>query len=298
MILENQSKNQNKILILGKGYIGKGLFDFLSNNHIVLWKNRIELDYGNQKELNKFILNNGVSTVINCFGFTGKPNVDEAEAKKDICWELNVVTPLNVLNTCNNIGIKYIHISSGCIYSGYKREYLETDTPNFGLFDESSFYSKSKHAFETLSQENDLKIIRIRMPICYDINNPRSYLSKIMKYPNLIDMINSKTFIPDLCGFVESLMVNCESWKGQDIYNVVNQDPLTTYDVIKILNDGNKGNWNNLDPRWIALCELDTVAPRSNCVLDNTKASKFYKFKTETEFMNMIMNNINGIRGA
>jgi dTDP-4-dehydrorhamnose reductase len=239
-----------------------------------------------------------VSTVINCFGFTGKPNVDEAEAKKDICWELNVVTPLNVLNTCNNIGIKYIHISSGCIYSGYKREYLETDTPNFGLFDESSFYSKSKHAFETLSQENDLKIIRIRMPICYDINNPRSYLSKIMKYPNLIDMINSKTFIPDLCGFVESLMVNCESWKGQDIYNVVNQDPLTTYDVIKILNDGNKGNWNNLDPRWIALCELDTVAPRSNCVLDNTKASKFYKFKTETEFMNMIMNNINGIRGA
>ena len=219
MILENQSKNQNKILILGKGYIGKELFDFLSNNHIVLWKNRTELDYGNQKELNKFILNNGVSTVINCFGFTGKPNVDEAEAKKDICWDLNVVTPLNVLNTCNNIGIKYIHISSGCIYSGYKQEYLETDTPNFGLFDESSFYSKSKHAFETLSRENDLKIIRIRMPICYDINNPRSYLSKIMKYPNLIDMINSKTFIPDLCGFVDSLIINCESWKGQDIYN-------------------------------------------------------------------------------
>jgi dTDP-4-dehydrorhamnose reductase len=298
MISNNPSKNLNNILILGKGYIGAELSKTLSENNNVLFKNKTELNYADQNELTKFILVNDITIVINCFGFTGRPNVDEAESKKDICWDLNVVTPLQIVNTCNKIGVKYIHISSGCIYSGYSRDFTEEDVPNFGMFDESSFYSKSKHVFETLSRYNDLKIVRIRMPICYDITNPRNYLSKIMKYPNLIDMTNSKTFIPDLCGFVNALIDSELSWNGQDIYNVVNPIPLTTHDVISLLNKGNEGAWNKLDPHWITMSELDTVAPRSNCVLDNTKASKLYNFRNETEFMWMIMNNINGIQTA
>jgi len=298
MILKNLSKTPNNILILGGGYIGTELLCSLLGKYNIFTHQRKDLDYFNKNDLSKFILNNNISIVINCSGFTGKPNVDEAEIKKNLCWDLNVVGPLKIVDTCNKLSVKYIHISSGCIYSGYSKEFVEEDSPNFGLFDESSFYSKSKHAFETLTKEHDLKIIRVRMPICYDINNPRNFLSKIMKYPNLIDMINSKTFIPDLAGFVDALIDADISWVGQDIYNVVNPDPLTTCDVIKLLNEGNEGSWNKLDPNWISISELGTVAPRSNCVLDATKASRIYNFKTETEFMWMIMNNINGIQSA
>lgn len=298
MTSKNQSKNPNNILILGGGYIGRELFYSLLGEYVVALRQKRELNYYDQNELSKFILNNDISIVINCFGFTGIPNVDEAEIKKNECWDLNVVKPLKIVDTCNKLGVKYIHISSGCIYSGYEKDFTENDSPNFGLFDHSSFYSKSKHAFETLTENNDLKIIRIRMPICYDIKNRRNYLSKIMKYPNLIDKRNSKTFIPDVGGFIKAL-INCNiSWIGQNIYNVVNPDPLSTHEVVDLLNSGNKGKWDKLDPNWVSMSELDILAPRSNCILDNTKASKIYKFDTETEYMWRIMNNINGVQAS
>lgn len=291
------TRKWNNILILGDGYLGNEIFNFLKKKAYNLYKkSKSELDYNDSNSLGRYILNNDINLVINCSGFTGKPNVDEAEHKKQLCWQLNVVSPLQVAKTCNGLGVKCVHVSSGCIYSGYSKHFVEEDTPNFGLFNESSFYSKSKHAFETLTQDLNLKILRIRMPICYDLTNPRNYLNKIMKYPNLIDFSNSKTFIPDLCGFIDTMLDQPNSWWGgkQDIYNIVNPEPLATYDVVELLNKGNEGGWRKLDPKWITLSELDTVAPRSNCVLNNNKASKLYQFKTETQFMWMIMNNING----
>lgn len=301
MKLSDMSKKTwSNILILGKGYLGSELSKYLCNlNYTIYHVNRSECDYHNQNELWKYLLNNNIDCVINCAGFTGRPNVDQAEFQKQLCWDLNVVIPQQVAKTCHNLGIKCIHISSGCIYSGYSKQFTEEDTPNFGMFDESSFYSKTKHAFETVTRDLNVKILRIRMPICYNVGNPRNYLTKIMNYPNLIDMVNSKTFIPDLCGFIDTILKNMTpSWwyNKQDIYNIVNPEPLTTFDVVDLLNRGNEGGWKKLDPKWISISELDVIAPRSNCVLDNTKASKIYKFKTETEFMWMFMNNINGIQ--
>jgi len=295
--LAKNSNDNHHILILGKGYLGGEIEKYLKKLHYTVSNlSRSELNYGNQTDLWKFILNNSVDCVINCSGFTGRPNVDEAEFKKELCWELNVTIPQQIAKTCHNLGVKCIHISSGCIYSGYHKNFTEEDVPNFGLFDDSSFYSKSKHAFETVTRDLNVKILRIRMPICYDITYPRNYLTKIMNYPNLIDMLNSKTFLPDLNGFLDTILKNMtSSWwnQKQDIYNIVNPEPLTTFDVIKMLNWGNEGRWKDLEPNWITMSELDTLAPRSNCVLDNTKASKIYKFNTETEFMWMIMDNIN-----
>lgn len=289
----------NNILILGRGYIGTRLYEYLRNSlESVTIVGSGELDYHNSKEFGRFILNNGINTVINCSGFTGRPNVDEAERRKEECWFLNVTSPLHINQICNKFNVHYIHISSGCIYNGYNWDYTEKDTPNFGLFNESSFYSKSKHAFEIMSEELDNKIIRIRMPVCNDLTNPRNYIKKIMEYPNLIDYCNSKTYIPELCGFIQALLDSDIDWSGQDIYNVVNQDPLSTKDVIDQLNRMNEGNWFKLNPNWVDLESLDIKAPRSNCALDNTKASKIFKFSSETIMMNMVCNFNNGIAAS
>ena len=283
------------ILILGRGYIGNYLSKFLESEYSVKIVSFSELDYSDQKELSKFLLNNNIDYVINCSGFTGRPNVDEAESKKELCWQLNTVNPTEVVKTCNKIGVRCIHISSGCIYNGYEKVFTENDTPNFGMFDESSFYSKSKHAFETLTRGFDLKILRLRMPICNDLTNPRNYLKKIMDYPNLIDMVNSKTYVPDLCGFIHALIKSDVSWAGQDIYNVVNGNPLTTYDIIEHLETSNKGRWPKFSPKtWVKLSDLKINAPRSNCLLDNTKASEIFKFHTEEEVLDMVIDYNNG----
>jgi len=271
----------DNILVLGRGYIGTYLSDYLSTKYNVLTKSSKELNYHDKNVLRKFLEDNRIKLVINCSGFTGRPNVDEAESKKEECYQLNVVCPLSVATTCNTLGVRCFHMSSGCIYSGYEKDFKEKDAPNFGMFNESSFYSKTKHSFEMLSRDLNVSILRLRMPICENVDNPRNYLYKIMRYPNLVDIRNSKTFLRDLAGFTEALF-SCRSEMlklNQQIYNVVNPKPLTTKEVIEELN----GLGFNLNPNWVNQDELKLAAPRSNCILDNSKVMEIYKFRDEKE---------------
>jgi hypothetical protein len=119
-----------------------------------------------------------------------------------------------------------------------------------------------------------------------------------MDYPNLVDFKNSKTYIPDLCNFLDNLIEKSTNWIGQDIYNVVNSEAMTTKDVVDQLNQMNEGNWKKLTPNWVPIEDLNIIAPRSNCVLDNTKALGIYPLHTETEILNMVCNFNNGVEEA
>jgi len=261
----------SNVLILGAGYVGTELFCHSAKEHINYYlKSKKDLDYTNNLELRKFILNNDISYVVNCSGFTGRPNVDEGEIKKKECWYLNVLLPLKISKICKDIGIGYIHISSGCIYSGYEKEFTEHDEPNFGLYDHSSFYSKSKHAFEILNDYGCT--IRVRMPFSDDLNE-RSYITKILKYDNLVNFKNSKTYIPDLCSFIEYIITKNISTSSIGVINFVNpeaQDTEYVTGIMKAYNLENK-NWKFVD-----INGINITAPRSNCVLSIDKLKTLF----------------------
>jgi len=267
------------ILILGNGYTGSELYKFLLHTyHTCYVVSRNLLDYHDQTKLRRFILNKDINYVINCFGFTGKPNVDEAEVKKTECWNLNVKVPLLVNNTCKSLNVNYIHISSGCIYTGYDKKYTEEDSPNFGLFNESSFYSKCKHAYETLSDYG--AIIRIRMPIS-DKWTDRNYLKKIRDYSNLVNFKNSKTYLPDLARFVQTIIDTKINMHDIGIINFVNPDPQDTEQVVEQmrLHDIVNPEWKFVDIK-----SLNMKAPRSNCVLCTKKLKRLFpKFELLSE---------------
>lgn len=287
--LKKNMKN-NKVLILGNGYIGNYIHNHLKkegfNSRLIGSK---DVNYHNRKELWQYLCFGFCpNIVINCSGFTGTPNIDEAEIKKEECWNLNVVSPLQVSELCNRLGIKNIQISSGCIYDGYEKVFNEDDEPNFGLFsEESSFYSKSKHAFEIHTRHLPVKILRIRMPIS-SVNDERSYLRKIKNYDNLIDFHNSKTYIPDLCLFVESMISDSHLyWDKQDIYNVINPDFLRTTEICYYMG---KAGIDNPKWRFVQLKNLNIKAGRSNCILDSYKIQRFHNMKTETQAIKEVLN--------
>lgn len=269
------------LLILGDGYIGKNLYEHLKKDFNILIKSRKDLNYHDIKELGRFILNNEILTIINCSGFTGRPNIDEAEIKKELCWELNVEVPLEINRLCNQLGVNYLHISSGCIYEGYEKEWTEEDESNYGLFtNHSSFYSKSKHAFERMSKKMKGIVLRIRMPFHHDSCH-RNYLEKIRNYNNLINFQNSKTYIPDLCEFVKNILIKKPSiWSGRETYNVVNPCALYTNEVCDIMR-----HWGFHNNNWqfVNMASLHILTSRSNCVLDSRKSEEIYKMKTERE---------------
>jgi len=256
-------------LILGKGYVGTHLSKHFDRSADIISKS--ELNYHDEETLYNFLLNTDIKTVISTVGFTGKPNVDQCEEEKEDCFKLNVIVPKIVENVCKSLDINLIHISSGCIYTGYDKIYTEEDTPNFGFYDRSSsFYSNTKHLSELILDPSYTNIVRIRMPIEHKLTD-KNLLTKLLKYDNIIDYANSKTDLKRLCEFVETIKDNFKA----GIYNAVHSKALTTREVVKILKEYNLVNENW---KFVPYETLKITANRSNCVLSNEKANKDFNF--------------------
>lgn len=265
------------ILILGLGYTGTYLYNKLKTDHDVNIVAKDTLDYTDEVVIDTYLFEYKPDYVINCSGFTGRPNVDQCEDEKEGCWRLNVTAPSMINRLCKAHHIPYIHISSGCIFTGYDRSWTEKDKPNYGVFNNhSSFYSKSKHAYELASGDYGLTI-RIRMLFDGEFTD-RSVLTKLLKYDKLINEVNSKTYIVDLVNFIAKYITDGRA--ENDIVNLVNPEPLDTEGVITILKQYGKDN-----PKWgfVKFEELGTKAGRSNCTMDVSKLKSKYGYEPMTE---------------
>lgn len=268
-----------KVLILGHGYTGGYLFSRLKKDHDVEIVSKASLNYTDSDIFETYLFEYKPDYIVNCSGYTGRPNVDGCEDNKEDCWKLNVTAPAMVNSACRIHNIPYIHISSGCVYSGYDKSWTEEDPANYGVFsNESSFYSKSKHAYELASSDYGLTI-RIRMPFDDD-NTDRSIVAKLLKYDKLIDPgKNSKTYMNDLTEFINKYI--SEGHNDNEIINFVNPEPLSTLEVTEIMKVNGMVNEN-----WeigVDFAALNTKAGRSNCTLDITKLKTKYGFEPLTE---------------
>jgi 3,5-epimerase/4-reductase len=205
---------KSKILICGGGFIGERLKETLGAAVTNDWIRTFE-------DAERLVDREQPAVLINGIGQTGKNNVDGCEAEKDQTMTANVFVPLLLAEACLRRGIKFVHISSGCIYHyDYKRDrpISETKVPDF--FD--LFYSRTKiyseRALEVLSQEKDILIARIRIPLD-DRPHPKNILNKLIKYGKVIDIPNSVTYVPDFARAMKHLIAK----RARGIYNVVNK---------------------------------------------------------------------------
>jgi dTDP-4-dehydrorhamnose reductase len=260
------------VLILGGGYIGNHLFNYLSHICDVEQITQKQVDYTYTKvdydsiDFKSYLHNKRFDVAVNCSGYTGYPNVDGCEDEKWKCWEYNVTAPVKTAETLNLFKIPVIHVSSGCIYEG-DHFFTEDDIPNLGLYtDHSSFYSKSKHAGELALEDIEGFIFRVRMPFC-GTGHRKNILNKYLHYDNIVSFPNSFTCVYDLCKAVEHFCVH-RNTLPQGIYNIVNNGILTGAQVIDFLREGGMRNRN-----WkvVPIEELDLKAVRSNCTLSGGK---------------------------
>jgi dTDP-4-dehydrorhamnose reductase len=263
------------VIILGKGFVGNHIFNLFKkcyNIHTVI-VNRVEVDYFNEIALKKFLRElhcypESDVVFINCSGYTGRPNVDACESNKEMCVEYNTKLPVFLSNFCQKYKHYLINVSSGCIYSGYEKEYTEEDVPNFGMYSNiSSFYSKTKHLAELLYTKTHSTILRIRMPFC-SYSSERSIINKIINYDNLVSYKNSLTSLDDLTVFINKFIVNEFHKTKPDIYNVVNPGGIDAKEIVQLLSQNNiiNKNWKFVD-----IENLQLKANRSNCVLSSQK---------------------------
>ncbi len=246
----------NKILILGKGYLGErlqeGLNCALSGKKIYSFKNA-------QAEIDKF----NPKTIINCIGHIGR-NVDDCELDKDKTLQANVFVPVILAEVALRNKIKLVHISSGCIYHfdyAKDRPIDEKKLPDF--FD--LFYSRSKiyseRALEILSHKYNILIPRLRVPLD-DRPHPKNLLDKLIKYKHsIIDLPNAITYIPDFLRAIKHLL----AIDAKGIYNVVNKGSLRYPDLLEVY----KKHVTNFKYKVIDFKKLNLV--RTNLILSTKK---------------------------
>ena len=272
-----------KILILGKGYIGNYLVA-ANKEHDVIHIGKSDLDYSDVNTFRTFLHRSTIypkpkiDWIINCSGYTGRPNVEGCETDKENCYHYNVTVPLYLTRIANQMHIPIIHIGSGCIYDGYGREYNEDDFPNFGADSQfSSFYSKTKDAFERLSQHMERYVFRIRIPF-NGIPEPKNYLWKLLNYNNLISQENSITNVDDLVNFVYKFIkikkpsnAPHSSCITNGIYNVTNKGSVDAKTVTEMLKENGLENRNW---KFVSIADVNFKVGRSNCILNTSKIEK------------------------
>jgi dTDP-4-dehydrorhamnose reductase len=290
------------ILLLGAtGYIGQAFALELSRRGVPFRAvSRSEVDYTRFEPLLVLLRTLKPEFLVNCAGYTGKPNVDACETAQADTLLGNTLLPQTIAHACAAAGIPWGHVSSGCIYTGAKvlgeagelhvepdltqaavlerilaqrdrvHGFTETDPPNFSFRSPPcSFYSGTKAlGEEAMTGVGHSYIWRLRIPFD-EFDSPRNYLSKVQRYAKVYDNVNSISHRADFARACLDCWAQRVPW---GIYNVTNPGWVTTREVVArvqkhIAPDREFLFWQN-DAEFY---QVAAKTPRSNCVLDSTK---------------------------
>lgn len=289
------------ILLIGsRGYVGSAFVSALKARKADYFApSRAELDVSSGPDLERWLRAHRPAFVINSAGFTGQPNVDACEVRREDTLLGNVELPRTLGRVCAEVGIPYGHVSSGCIFTGclisgpggthverdvnsaQVRELAAKDPGSLRGFDESmlpnftpehgacSFYSHSKALGEAaIDGLGDHYIWRLRIPFDHH-DGARNYLSKVQRYSKIYSAINSLSHRED---FVDACLDSWERNIPRGIYNVTNPGFLRTEALVEKLRSALKLD-RDFD-YWASDEEFYRLAagtPRSNCLLDSSK---------------------------
>jgi len=250
-----------KVLIFGaRGYLGSAFSELYPGALTP------EVDIADSPSVGALLDQEKPDIVINAAGRTGRPNVDWCEDHKLETLRSNATGPLVLAEECGKREIYWVHLGSGCIYSGDNggRGFTEEDPPNFT----GSFYSRSKALADRALKEFPVLVLRLRMP--FDAtDHPRSLLRKLIAFERVLDVQNSITYLPD---FYEAAKILIEK-RTTGIFNAVNPGSISPYQIVQMYRD-------IVDPAHtferLTSKDLPHVVRtgRSNCVLNAAKIQK------------------------
>jgi dTDP-4-dehydrorhamnose reductase len=261
-------------LLGGSGYVGQAYQALLTRKGLPFRNlRRADLDYTNGEVLRAALLRDKPEFLINAAGYTGKPNVDACELHRHDCLFGNGVLPGIIADACAAAKVPWGHVSSGCIYTGARpdgRGFTETDTPNFTFrTNNCSFYSGTKAlGEEVLAGKPDVYIWRLRIPFD-NIDNPRNYLTKLLRYNRLLEATNSISQLEEFCA------ATFACWEKRvpfGIYNVTNPGHVTTREVVDLIKQSGVSHKEfSFFSDEGEFMQVAAKTPRSNCIMDSSK---------------------------
>ncbi|MBI5412626.1 sugar nucleotide-binding protein [Candidatus Peregrinibacteria bacterium] len=271
--------SQKILLFGGTGFLGSRFAAFFRKHGYTVETPRVEVrDFSSVKQAFEEYK---PDIVFNATGKTGTPNVDWCETHQGDTYSVNVVGSINVATAAKKRGVYAVQLSSGCVYDGCgsndgpegcsdcgsnggadggKRGFTEEDKPNYF----GSVYSRSRICCEMALKEFSVLQLRLRIPILGE-SCPKNLIDKLLRYPKMINKVNSCTVIEDFLPATLKLMEQ----KLTGVYNMTNPEPLdhrAIMDIYKeVVDPQHQCSFMSHDEE-ATLCQR-----RSNCVLSSAK---------------------------
>ena len=272
------------ILIYGsKGWIGNQFLEILKQNDINFFQGKARVD--NENDLLKEILNIKPTHIISFIGRTHGSidnkyysTIDYLEQPNKLVDNIrdNLYSPLILSFICKNNNIHLTYLGTGCIFNydnlhPYAKEengFNESDNPNFF----GSSYSIVKGFTDRIMKQfsDNVLNLRIRMPII-DNENPRNFITKILRYEKICNIPNSMTVLPELL----PLILDMQKRKITGTLNFTNPGLISHNEILDMYKEiidptFEYKNFNLEEQRKVL------ASDRSNNYLDTTKLEQLY----------------------
>ena len=173
--------------------------------------------------------------VINCAAMT---NVDASEKEQVKCAKLNVDAVKYLVNSCNQLGIHLVHLSTDFVFDGENGPYSEEDKPN-----PLSFYGKTKYEAEKFIMENADSYAIIRTIIIYGVAHDMSrsnivlWAKEALEQGKSIKVVNDQFRSPTLAEDLAKACLQAASLKAQGVYHISGPDFMSILELVKRVAD-------------------------------------------------------------
>ena len=270
------------ILVTGSnGQLGSEIRNLEANftNFNFFFMDLPELDICNNSQLNIFIKDNNINTVINCAAYTA---VDKAEQDSDIAKKVNATGVLNLVNALEKVDGKLIHISTDYVFDGNSfLPYQEFDQVNpIGV------YGKTKRSGELAVINSDIDSIVIRTSWLYS-SYGNNFVKTMLRLGNekenlgvIFDQVGTPTHGRDLAKTCLEILCGDSSVdisKNGKLYHYSNEGVTSWYDfAISIMELGGE----NCKVKPIQTKDYPTLAKRPHySVLNKAKIKTDFKIE-------------------
>jgi len=270
------------ILVTGSnGQLGSEIKDLEANftNFNFFFMDLPELDICNSSQLNIFVNDNNINTVINCAAYTA---VDKAEEDAEIAEQVNSIGVSNLVNALETVNGKLIHISTDYVFNGdHFLPYKESDPVSpIGV------YGETKRAGELAVINSDIDSVVIRTSWLYS-SYGNNFVKTMLRLGNekenlgvIFDQVGTPTYARDLARTCLEILCGESSVnisKNGNLYHYSNEGVASWYDfAISIMELGGE----NCKVKPIQTKDYPTLAKRPHfSVLNKSKIKIDFKIE-------------------
>ena len=252
--------NKKEILILGDGFLAQA---FEHEGYEIFSRKKNGLDVSSLATagatLNKKLVLGKYKCVINCLG---NSDTRDCEANLNKALHINGDVPGYLSQICNWQNIKFIHISSGCVYDNYKTLQTETDFT----------VAHCNYVISKLVGENNIDMERdlcLRPRLLYGDFEPsgrNNLLKKLKEFDKFTKEQNSFTSVHTIVNAIPTLLESdCSG-----IFNISDFGNLSMSDI---------ANEFNITHNIISMEELREKLGLYlvNSIMDISKISKYFQ---------------------